>query len=133
RYSLTAGREAARVRAPGVPDADVVDHVSGQLEQLSVNADASLGGALTNAQNQARQKTFRTGPVGALYATEAMDTNTCRPCREVHGRFVATTDDLAPLLKLYPTGGYIDCLGRWRCRGSVTGVWRPKTTDQGGQ
>lgn len=132
RHALTAGREAARVRAPGVPDDEVVDHVRGQLEQLAPStSEQALGGALTGAQNRARADTFRGGPVGALYATEAMDSNTCKPCRAIHGRFICTTDDLAALWKLYPTAGYIDCLGRWRCRGTWTGVWRPKTTEGG--
>ncbi|MFF4600149.1 phage portal protein [Amycolatopsis sp. NPDC001319] len=132
RYALTAGREAARVRAPGVPDDDVVEHVRAQLTELSdAGARQALGAALTDAQNQARQQTMRHGPVGALYASEQMDSNTCGPCREVHGRWIATTDDLTAVFKLYPTGGYIDCKGRWRCRGTIVGVWRPKTTDGG--
>jgi HK97 family phage portal protein len=132
RYGLTAGREAARVAGPE-PDVDVVgDHLDQFLNEMSdAGARSALGGALTDSQNLARAATFTAGPVGALYASEAMDSNTCRPCREVHGRFIATTEDLAPLLKLYPTGGYIDCLGRWRCRGTWVGVWRPETTEGG--
>ncbi|MFD5245009.1 phage portal protein [Amycolatopsis sp. NPDC058340] len=133
RYALTAGREAARVAGPE-PDEDVVaEHMRTFLDELSdAPTETALGSALTDAQNQARAKTLSTGPVGALYASEQMDRNTCGPCREVHGRWIANTDDQAPLNKLYPAGGYIDCLGRWRCRGTVVGVWRPKTT-KGGQ
>jgi len=132
RYSLTAGREAARVAGPE-PDVDVVgDHLDQFLNDMSdAGARSALGGALTDAQNLARADTLSRGPVGALYASEQMDSNTCKSCREVHGRFVATTDDLAPLFKLYPAGGYVDCLGRWRCRGTIVGVWRPKTTEGG--
>lgn len=132
RYALTAGREAARVAGPE-PDADVVgDHLDTFLNELSdAGARQALGGALTDAQNLARAETFSRGPAGALYASEQMDSNTCQPCRAVHGRWIANTDDLAPLFKLYPAGGYVDCLGRWRCRGTVVGVWRPETTKGG--
>lgn len=132
RYGLTAGREAARVAGPE-PDVDVVgDHLDQFLNEMSdAGARAQLGGALTDAQNVARADTLSRGPVGALYASEQMDSNTCKPCREVHGRFIATTDNLAPLMKLYPVGGYIDCLGRWRCRGTIVGVWRPAMTEGG--
>jgi HK97 family phage portal protein len=133
RYALTAGQEASRVAWPDADPDTVAEHVRTHLDELSdAGAETALGGALTDAQNQARRATQRSGPVGALYASEQMDRNTCRPCRAVHGRWVANTDDLAPLLKLYPAGGYVDCLGRWRCRGTTVGVWRPQTT-KGGQ
>lgn len=133
RYAQSAGREAARVSWPGVDVDEVANHIRVHLDQLSdATSEAALGEALTDAQNQARRTTFRHGPVGALYASEQMDKNTCEPCRAIHGRWVCNTDDLGPLLKLYPAGGYIDCLGTWRCRGTVVGVWRPQTT-KGGQ
>jgi HK97 family phage portal protein len=133
RYAQSAGREATRVSWPGVDVDEVADHIRVHLEGLSdATSEAALGEALTSAQNQARRQTFRHGPVGALYASEQMDKNTCEPCREIHGRWICNTDDLAPLFKLYPMSGYVDCLGTWRCRGTVVGVWRPKTT-QGGQ
>jgi HK97 family phage portal protein len=132
RYALTASREATRVAGPE-PDADTVaDHTETFLNELSTApSQTALAGALTDAQNQARLATLTSGTSGALYASEAMDSNTCKPCRAVHGRFICTTDDLAALFKLYPVGGYIDCLGRWRCRGTFVGVWRPSTTEGG--
>lgn len=132
RYALTAGREAARVAGPDSDIDDVTGHVETFLAELSdASTQTALGGALTDAQNTARLNTLRSGPVGALYASEVNDSNRCKPCAEIHGRFIATTDDLAALYKLYPTGGYIDCLGRWRCRGTYVGVWRPATTEGG--
>lgn len=132
RYALTAGREAARVAGPE-PDVDyVAEHMRTYLDEMSdAPTEAALGSALTDAQNQARAATLSSGPVGALYASEQMDSNTCAPCKDIHGRWVANTDDLGPFHKLYPTGGYLDCKGRWRCRGTVVGVWRPETTDGG--
>jgi hypothetical protein len=85
----------------------------------------ALGGALTGAQNRARVATFATGPVGALYADERLDSNTCGPCAAINGRWVCNTDDLGPLEAMYTAmGGYVDCRGGTRCRGTVTGAWR---------
>ncbi|HET6286342.1 MAG TPA: phage portal protein [Amycolatopsis sp.] len=134
RVALAAGREAARLAGPEADADSIADEVEKFLEEMSdAGAETALGNALTDVQNQARAATFQSGPVGALYASEQMDRNTCRPCREIHGRFVCTTDDQGPLYALYPTGGYRDCKGRWRCRGTVTGVWRPKTVRKGGR
>lgn len=132
RYALSAGREAARVAGPTPDVDDVAERVRAHLEELADAAtEAALGGALTAAQNDARARTLRAGPDGALYASEQMDRNTCARCREIHGRWIANTSDLTALHKLYPAGGYIDCLGRWRCRGTVVGVWRPQQVKEG--
>jgi HK97 family phage portal protein len=132
RYALTAGREAARIAWPDADPDAVAEQVETYLAELSdAGIEQALGGALTNAQNQARASTLRSGPVGAIYASEQMDSATCAPCKEIHGRWICNTDDQEAVYALYPTGGYIDCKGRWRCRGTVTGVWRPQTTEGG--
>jgi hypothetical protein len=125
--ALTAGTEAIRVHVPGVTTgAQVAAEVTKTLDERGDQRERDqLGGALTGTQNRARIATFKAGPVGSLYADETLDGNTCAPCREIDGRFIATTDDLGALDKLYTAmGGYVDCLGRARCRGTVTGVWR---------
>jgi HK97 family phage portal protein len=131
RYSLTAGREAARVTGPE-SDADVVvEHMTTFLDgQSEAATGTALGGALTDAQNTARIQTLTSGPVGAIYSSEQMDSNTCGPCEAIDGRFLALTDDQAAVYALYPTGGYIDCLGRQRCRGTVVGLWRSDTSKE---
>jgi nitrate/TMAO reductase-like tetraheme cytochrome c subunit len=96
--------------------------------------------------NTARISTLRLAPEGALYAQEMNDRNTCRPCHEVDGRWLGNISDLAQasvhpqyrtgVLALYPDGaygGYIHCLGGINCRGTVVGVWRPKTVGDGAQ
>lgn len=126
----SAAREAQRVAGPE-PDADQVgDSVRTHLESLTdAEPRRALGGALHSAVNRARFATFAAGPVGALYASEVMDSATCGPCKEIDGRWICNTDDLAPLYRLYPLSGYVDCKGRERCRGTVTGAWRPGTGD----
>lgn len=130
--AISAGREAQRRTGPGADADDVAEQVGQFLQGLSTADPAKqLGGALTAAQNAGRVATLTHAPTGALYASEAMDTNTCGPCKAIHGRWIANTEDLAPVWKLYPVAGYIDCKGGIRCRGTIVGVWRPKTTEGG--
>ncbi len=73
-------------------------------------------------------------------------TSTCKPCKEVNGRWLGNISDLdqterhprdrTGVLALYPDGaygGYIFCLGGVYCRGTVTGVWRPKQVGPNGE
>jgi len=87
-----------------------------------------LGGALSNAQNTARIATMRSAPVAAYYADETLDQNTCGPCADVDGKWLG--NDLDNVEELYPNGGYRDCEGRERCRGTVVAVWRPEQVDE---
>lgn len=131
--ALSAGREALRVNSPEKSGAQVATEVDTALRQRSdANPRTQVGGALTGAQNAARVATFSSGPIGSLYADETLDQNTCGPCHAIDGRFVANTDDLGPYSALYTAmGGYVGCLGGVRCRGSITGVWRPDENPDG--
>lgn len=135
--ALAAGREAMRVQSPGMSGAAVADAVEEFLAgQSDATARTELGGALTGAQNGARTATLKAAPVAALYANEKLDNNTCQPCREIDGRFIGLSDNgtvMEEVDRLYPMGGYVDCLGRSRCRGTVVGVWRPQTTSGDGE
>jgi HK97 family phage portal protein len=130
--ALAAGTEAIRLVTPGSDGQEVAGEVDEVLAETSTaSAEASIGGAVTGAQNRGRRDAYAAGPVGSLYAVETLDKNTCGPCGRINGRFIATTDDMGPYDALYTSlGGYKDCEGRQRCRGTVTGVWRPQTTSQ---
>jgi HK97 family phage portal protein len=128
--ATSAARETQRIAGPAPVADEVVDGVRTHLESLSeAESKRVLGGALHGAVNAGRFETFASGPVGSLYATEVLDAATCLPCEEIDGRWICNTDDLGPLYKLYPLNGYVGCLGRERCRGTVTGVWRPQMGD----
>lgn len=132
--ALAAGTEAVRMATPGSSGQQVADDVDEALAQASdASAETAIGGAITGAQNRGRRDAYAAGPIGSIYAVETLDKNTCGPCRRIDGRFVCNTDDMSPYDALYTaTGGYKDCEGRQRCRGTVTGVWRPQTTRQAG-
>ena len=129
-HSLADSAAGAAMRANGpaaTPD-DIAEAVTEHLDTLTdAQARQQLGAALTGAQNAARTATLAAGPVGAIYSSEKNDSNTCGPCREVNGRWLGNTDDLAMVEKSYPAGafgGYLHCKGGPRCRGTVVGVWR---------
>jgi HK97 family phage portal protein len=133
--ALAAGQEAGRVYTPGMTGQQVADLVAVHLDSLTdARPREVLGGAMTGAQNEARTRTFTEqpadGPIAALYASEVLDSNTCGPCRAIHGRFIATADGPETpdeVRKLYPQRGFVDCLGRDRCRGTIVGLWRSQT------
>lgn len=139
--ALEAGREALRVHRPGMTGAQVASAVDEHLRGMSDRQQrTAAAGALTGAQNAGMKATYSAaskpgddglpGPVGSLYATEVNDNRRCGPCAAIDGRFICTTEDLAPYDRLYTAiGGYVDCEGGSYCRGSVVGAWRPQTTE----
>jgi len=124
--AFSAVREAQRVWNPASTADDVARQVAEQLATLTdAQPKAMLGAALTQAQRQGRMNTLLAAPTTAWYASEQLDKNTCGPCRKVNGKWLGNSI-IDNVNRLYPTGGYIDCLGRDRCRGMVVGIWRPK-------
>ncbi len=123
---LSTIRETLRVWGPDVTPAGVRALVAEQLARLTdAQPRAVLGSALTQAQRQGRMNTLLAAPTAAWYASEQLDKNTCGPCAAVNGKWLGNSI-IENVNRLYPTGGYIDCDGRDRCRGQVIGVWRPE-------
>lgn len=124
--AMSAVREALRVWNPSDTADDVAAKVRAHLDTLTdAQPKAWLGSALTQAQRQGRMNTLLAAPTTAWYASEQLDRNTCDPCKRVNGKWLGNSV-IDNVNRLYPTGGYIDCLGRDRCRGMVVGIWRPK-------
>lgn len=143
QIEATAARSANRRANTGTPDEAVLDGVREDLEALSeATPKRQLGGAIHTAVGEARKKTLTGqgdgGPTGALYASEQMDASTCDPCEAIHGRWIGNINpndsrDLPEVDLLYPMGYYVDCEGWENCRGTIVGVWRPKTTSRRGR
>lgn len=124
-----AGREALRLAGPSSKGSDIADATDEFLDGLSDRYLADqLGGALTAAQNAARFATMDDGPEAAYYANEMNDANTCQPCDDVDGKWLGNSVDAVE--EVYPNGGYIDCEGGIRCRGTVTAIWRGGSADK---
>jgi hypothetical protein len=80
-----------------------------------------LQGAVTFAQNTGRVATFETatGTQLSYYASEILDVNTCGPCTDIDGTDYA---DLGAAQQDYAAGGYVECAGGPRCRGTLVAV-----------
>lgn len=81
----------------------------------------ALAAALTAAQNWGRLLFLRAAPPAQQYvASEILDRSTCGPCYTVDGRAFTGLDAVEAA---YPAGGYVECRGGGRCRGTFTAVW----------
>lgn len=114
----------------------VLDNVERAMDELSPRAVRHvLGGALTGAQNEGRLAAAEQGDVdGVAIASEVNDSNTCGPCRKIHGKILGRIDEPDKIRKHYPGGGfggYVKCEGRERCRGTVRYKFAPTAVEPG--
>lgn len=130
-----ASSKALQVAGPRPEDflsaADEVDRFLATLSEKSLRDQ--LGAALTAAQNAGRFAVLEAAPEAGGHVTyvaaEWLDDNTCDHCRRENG---TEFDTLEAATAAYPTGGYKDCEGLMRCRGTVVAVWGDETTTLGG-
>jgi hypothetical protein len=129
--AVSAGREALRIWRTDATAEQITADVSAHLNAMSdAGPRLHLSAAMSDAQNKARLATFKAGPHVELYATEVMDHNTCEPCRLINGHDIGSTSDPdidARVAELYPGGGYVDCLGLERCRGTIKARYEQAT------
>ncbi|MFI0768619.1 phage portal protein [Streptomyces sp. NPDC021218] len=119
--AAAAGREALRLLVPGVGAEAVAAGVRSLLEGLPDRPllDA-LGGALHRAANMARLTVLSAAQALSsslqLAASEKHDQNACEPCKGLDG---TVFEGASEAWAAYGTGGYRDCKGGDRCRGTV--------------
>lgn len=118
----TASRHALRLTGGGLSAEEVADATRTYLSGLSgTYLRDMLGGAVQTSINAARKEVFsRDGQPGEIFASELLDENTCPACTAVDGTPYASMDEAE---RDYPTGGYADCDGRERCRGTLVKVY----------
>jgi len=120
-----AGRRALQVLTPEATGdevaADVTEHLTGLSDRYLRD---NLGGALTAAQNAGRFATMQAledqGFDARYVAVEYNDASLCALCAKIDGHQYDTVQDA---LQDYPSGGFKDCLGGPRCRGTVVPIW----------
>lgn len=123
-----ATQALTRYGVENLSGADVADAVGEHLDALSPSyADDMLGGALNQAQNQGRAAVFDQAPPSSVYSSELLDQSTCINCEEIDGHDYAS---LADAQEDYPQGGFAECLGGPRCRGTLVAVYEEATTGQ---
>ncbi len=115
-------RALSLIGRPQVSPEDIAREVEEHLEELSdASPRESIGGAITAAQNEGRRTVLVAAPEASQYvASEILDRNVCQPCRQVDG---TTYETLADATEQYPSGGFRNCLGGVRCRGTIVAVW----------
>ncbi|MEV4227250.1 hypothetical protein AB0J81_09100 [Streptomyces bobili] len=122
----SATRQAMRVWGSGSAS-QVAAQVDEHLASLSGAAvEEQVGGAMTAAQNEGRMAVLAVAPPAEYTASEVLDKNSCKPCRDIDGTRYTTLPDAR---EAYPTGGYTGCLGGSRCRGTLVTVW-PQDSEQ---
>jgi hypothetical protein len=119
--SNMAGTRALRMSGGTLNRQEVADHTRDYLGALKfAMLRDRLGGALTAAVNTGRRAVMAEGPAARYYASEILDNNTCSPCAGVDGRQYNT---LSESEQDYPGGGFVDCSGGDRCRGTLVAVY----------
>jgi hypothetical protein len=113
---LAAKLAAGAVSGQGLADA-VYNEILGRVDAF---ASDQLKGMINTAINENRIEVFNAAADDAqLYASELLDENTCSACVDIDGQEL-TPDEAS---ELYAGGGYIDCDGGPRCRGTVVAVY----------
>lgn len=115
-------RALSLVGRPQLSPEQISASVNEHLAELSdAGPRESIGGAITAAQNEGRRTVLAAAPEASRYvSSEILDRNVCGPCRQVDG---TTFDTLAEATEQYPSGGFRNCLGGIRCRGTIVAVW----------
>lgn len=120
-FGQAASRQALRRTAAGVPTSVVADGVRAYLGTLKTGfLEAQANGVLVGALNDGRLATMRPNKPTKVYASELLDEATCDACTEVDGTEYKDVDEAT---LDYPTGGYVDCQGQERCRGTLVAVY----------
>ena len=118
---VNAARQRARSLFGVYSGIRLASEVDQTLQDLSdAYTREQLGAAVTAAQNAGRMAVLEAAPKADYYASEILDRNTCKPCRDIDGHQFPT---LAAVDEAYPSGGYTGCLGGDRCRGVAIAVW----------
>lgn len=119
--SEAAQRQAINRTGGSLSASEVADQVQEHLEGLS-NAylKEQLGGAMTQGLNTGRKAVMRVNEPEKIYASELLDTNTCTNCTAKDGTEYLQLSDAE---RDYPTGGYSECEGGPRCRGTLVAVY----------
>jgi hypothetical protein len=119
--SEAAARRAVALSGGALTSSQVAAETRAYLEGLTdTYLTDQFGGALSAAQNAGRMAAMDANGATRMYASELLDTNTCDACEAVDGTEYETADQAAAD---YPAGGFKDCAGGPRCRGTVVAVY----------
>lgn len=122
--SLAAQRKGVALvgggRTPAQLATELVTHLQGLKHAWTKD---QLAGAVQASQNIGRFTVWEGVPEEhpvTWYASELLDSNTCDPCAAIDGREYGSLEEAQTD---YPSGGFTDCDGGPRCRGTVVAVF----------
>lgn len=118
-FGVAASKRACALA--NLPAAEAAAQTVSYLEGLSTAAlEEQLGGATMQAYNTGRRAYMAANNPTTVYASEILDANTCTECASIDGTEWATVADAEGD---YPIGGYVNCQGGLRCRGTLVSVY----------
>lgn len=108
-------------RTPAEVGALVEEHLTGLSDRWMRD---KLGEAVTGSLNEGRYQTAAQLPDDevAWYPDETLDGNTCDECRDIEAAGAFATREEAYAAYGGGLGGYVNCLGGGRCRGSLVAI-----------
>lgn len=119
--SEAASRQALQRTGGSLTSEEVAAAVKEHLENLSGSyLHDQLNGTLNQALNSGRKVTMRQNNAERIYASELLDANTCPNCISVDGTEYDTVEDAEAE---YSAGGYNECKGGPRCRGTLVAIY----------
>lgn len=119
--SAAAGKKAMDLSGGALKPEQVADAVKEHLMGLTkARVKDQISGATSTAQNAGRKLTMRRNDPQHIYSSELLDENTCKNCTAEDGTEFGDVDAAEAD---YPGGGYADCEGGERCRGTLVAVY----------
>lgn len=117
-----AVRRAIRYTGGALEPTGVAAQVRDEMRPMAwAGVRDQLGAAIQGSQNGARSLVFRRdAAAGRIYASEILDNNTCASCAANDG---TEYPDIDAAEQDYPFGGYTECAGGGRCRGTLVKVY----------
>lgn len=93
------------------------DEITKEVEGIPLDGSVDMAKqAVHNAHGKGRYEAAAELNPTEIFGTEIMDGNTCAACKAVDGKQYSTLEEA---LAAYPNGGYGECLGGLRCRGTL--------------
>lgn len=119
--SLAAGRKATQLTT-GRSAAQIASDLGLHLQTFQHTwTQDQLKGAVQMAMNVGRLQVMDRVEAPKMFAaSELLDSNTCDPCYMIDG---TEWDSIVDAQAEYGSGGYVDCDGGPRCRGTIVAVY----------
>lgn len=119
--SEAAARKAVSLGGAALAADDIANEVRTYLTGLSnTYLEEQFSGVVAQSMNTGRRKVLLEQEPETIYASELLDKNTCESCKAKDG---AEYDSVTAAEADYPSGGYKDCKGGPKCRGTLVGVY----------